>query len=228
MTAKQDTFPRMVIVLAMICAAAGLTLGATYRATRDRIAAEQQRARMDALRVVLPVAHPDGFREVNVAKSDFAADGKYYEAYDKPLEDVSRKLVGYALEAAGTGYSSTVRVTVGVDPQGAIIRGIKITSQQETPGLGANSEAVRAEGTLWDALNDIVMGTRKESAPSQPWFQAQFADKRAESLVKVGNKYPEIDGLTGATITTNAVTDAVVAAVTEFQKNVLNSPEQTP
>lgn len=224
MTAKQDTFPRMVIVLAVICAAAGLTLGATYRMTRDRIAAEQNRARMDALRIVLPEAHPDGFREVKVAKSAFAAEGTYYEAYDKPVDDNSRKLVGYALEAAGTGYSSTIRVTVGVDPKGEVIRGIKITFQQETPGLGANSEAIRAEGTLWDML----MGKRKQSSSSQPWFQAQFADKRAESLVKVGNKYPEIDGLTGATITTNAVTDAVVAAVKEFRRDVLNSPAQTP
>lgn len=228
MTAKQDTFPRMVIVLAVICAAAGLTLGATYRITRERIAAAQQRERMDALRIVLPEAHPDGFREVRRAKSAFAADGTYYEAYDKPLDDDSRKLIGYALEAAGTGYSSTIRVTIGADPQAEIIRGIKITSQQETPGLGANCEAARAEGTLWDAVHDLVMGTRRENAPSQPWFQAQFADRRAESLVKVGNKYPEIDGLTGATITTNAVTDAVVAAVKEFRREVLNSPAQSP
>lgn len=228
MTAQQDTFPRMVIILALICAAAGLTLGATYRITRERIAAEQQHARMDALRVVLPEAHPDGFREVRVAKSAFAAEGMYYEACDKPLDDDSRKLVGYALEAAGTGYSSTIRVTVGVDPKAEIIRGIKITFQQETPGLGANSEAARAEGTLWDALHDVVTGTRREGAPSQPWFQSQFADKRAESLVKVGNKYREIDGLTGATITTNAVTDAVVAAVKEFRREVLNSPAQSP
>jgi electron transport complex protein RnfG len=223
MTGQQDTFPRMVIVLAVICAAAGLTLGGTYRITQERIAAEQERARMQALRLVLPEAHPNGFREVPAQKSPFAADGRYYEAYDKPLDDNSHKPVGYALEAAGTGYSSTIRVTVGVDPRADVIRGIKITFQQETPGLGANCEAAKAEGTLWDVLR----GERRQSGPSQPWFQAQFANKPADSLVKVGNKYPEIDGLTGATITTNAVTDAVVAAVKEFRRDVLNSPQQT-
>jgi electron transport complex protein RnfG len=219
MRKREDTFCNMIVVLAVICAVAGLTLGATYRVTRDRIAAEQERGRMDALRVVLPEAGQDGFREVRVEKSAFAADGRYYEAYDKPPDDASRKLVGYALEAAGTGYSSTIRVTVGIDPKAETIRGIKITFQQETPGLGANCEAVKAEGTLWD----VLFGKRKEAGPSRPWFQAQFSDKRADRLVKIGNKYEEIDGLTGATITTNAVTDAVIAAVKEFRETVLKS-----
>jgi len=217
MTGQQDTFPRMVIVLAVICAAAGLTLGATYHLTQERIRLEQERGRMQALRVVLPEAHPNGFREVTVRKSPFAADGRYYEAYDKPLDDNSRKLVGYALEAAGAGYSSTIRVTVGVDPKGAIVRGIKITSQQETPGLGSNCEAVKSEGTLWDAL----FGKARQSGEAEPWFQAQFRGQSSDSFVKVGNKYANIDGLTGATITTNAVADAVVAAIKEFRREVL-------
>ena len=219
MKKREDTFRGMIIVLALICAAAGLTLGATYRVTREKISAEQERARMDALRVVLPEADKNGFREVIVEKSAFATDGKYYEAYDKPLNDATRELVGYALEAAGTGYSSTIRVTVGVDSKAEVIRGIKITFQQETPGLGANCEAVKAEGTLWD----VLLGKRKRAGSSQPWFQAQFGGKRADTLVKVGNQYQEIDGLTGATITTNAVTDAVVAAVKEFKEKVMDS-----
>lgn len=217
MTGQRETSARMVIVLGVICAAAGLTLGATYRFTQEKIAAQQEQARMQALRVVLPEAHPTGFREVTVRKSSFAADGRYYEAYDKPLGDDSRKLVGYALEAAGAGYSSTIRLTIGVDPEGEVVRGIKITSQQETPGLGSNCEAAKSEGTLWDAL----FGKDRKSGETEPWFQAQFRGQRSEGFVKVGNKYSNIDGLTGATITTNAVTDAVVAAVREFRREVL-------
>ena len=92
-------------------------------------------------------------------------------------------------------------MTVGVDPTVEVLQGIKITFQQETPGLGANCEAVRAEATLWD----VLQGRKGSSGARQPWFQSQFHDKRADSFVKVGNKYPNVDGVTGATITTNAV-----------------------
>ncbi len=217
MKKRGDSPCNMVIVLALICAAAGLALGGTYHATRVRIDEQQRGERMAALRVVLPDVNKDGFREVATPKSFFATDGKYYEAYDKPLADSSRKLIGYALEAEGTGYSSTIRVTVGVDSKSEVIRGIKITFQQETPGLGANCEAVEVEGTLWDVLS----GKREKTAAREPKFQAQFRGKNLGHFVKVGNKYENIDGLTGATITTNAVTDAVVAAVREFKEKVL-------
>lgn len=209
----------MITVLAVICAAAGLALAATFLATQEEIDAQQDRETMLALRTVLPEAHKDGFREVAVPRSAFAANGRYYEAYDKPLTDASRKLVGYALETEGNGYSSTIRVTVGVDPNGEIIRGIKITFQQETPGLGANCGAMKTENTLWE----VLLGKAKSGSSRDAWFQAQFRGKSADNFLKVGNKYANIDGLTGATITTNAVTDAVVAAVKEFREKILKS-----
>ncbi len=222
-TGKDNPF-RMVMVLAVICAGAGLALGATYHLTHIRIEDQQRSERMAALRIVLPEADRDGFREVSVPKSAtklaFAVNRKYYEAYD-----ASGELVGYALEAdtGRTAYSSTILVTVGVDPKAEVVRGIKITFQQETPGLGARCEEVKAEGTLWDAL----FGTRKRPRSSAPWFQAQFRGKKYDSFLKVGNKYQNIDGLTGATITTNAVTDAAVAAVKEFRDKVLGAHGKT-
>jgi len=322
MKKREDTFRGMIIVLALICAAAGLTLGATYRLTRGRIEAQQQQERMAALGIVLPEAHKDGFLEIIVArgiverllgnalqehvggsqryvlvdqktarrlyllrnpavefdkylgrlvevmgpvregvkdrrrkvgegegipelsvlrigrqldatvpKPAFATDGRYYEAYDKPLAEASRELLGYALEGSEIGYSSTIRVTVGVDPSAEIIRGIKITFQQETPGLGANCEAVEPEGTLWDAL----VGKLKQTAQLEPRFQAGFHEKRADSFrmvgnkyqVKVGDEYQEIDGMTGATITKNAVISAVLDAVEEFKERVLKTDVAT-
>jgi len=231
MKKRGDSAYNMIIVLALICAAAGLALGATYRATRGRIEAQQLRERMAALRIVLPEAHKDGFREMSTPKSAFAAEGRYYEAYDKALGDASGELVGYALEAEGDGYSSKIRITVGVDPKGEVIRGIKITFQQETPGLGANCEAIEAEGTLWDAIAEGTLWNaflrKGKEKTSEPRFQAQFRGKMFDSFVKVGNQYRNIDGLTGATITTNAVADAAVGAVEEFKKRILKSSDDT-
>ncbi len=214
MTKRRDSAFNMVAVLALVCAGAGLALGVTYQATRGKIKAEQDRAKMAALRIVLPEADEDGFQAVSVPKAAYATDGRYYEAHD-----AEGKLVGYALEAAGSGYSSTIRVTVGIDPKGESIRGIKVTFQQETPGLGANCEAIEVEGTLWD----VLLGERRQAGVTEPWFQAQFRGKRADSFSKIGNKYQNIDGLTGATITTNAVTDGVLEAVRSFRREVLKA-----
>jgi RnfABCDGE-type electron transport complex G subunit len=212
----ENSFLSIVMVPTLICAVAGFALSSAYLLTRDEIKSQQDRERLQALRVIFPDAPKDGFEAVSVSESSYAVGGTYYKVYDGPHGEPSRKLLGYALEASGPGYSSTIQVTVGVDPRVEIIRGIKITFQQETPGLGANCEAVKAQGTLWD----VLQGRKGSSGTSQPWFQLQFHEKRADSFTKVGNKYPNVDGVTGATITTNAVVDAVLGAIRDFKEKV--------
>ncbi len=91
---------------------------------------------------------------------------------------------GYILEVKTSGYSGSFLVTVGVTGQGEI-RGVVVGDNNETPGLGKNAQ--------------------KES------FTAQFAGKNQQITVKKGGGAgeAEVDALTGATITSQAVTDAV-------------------
>ena len=80
------------------------------------------------------------------------------------------------------------------------ITGIKVAFQQETPGLGTKIEEIKGKDT-------------------EPWFQKQFRGKRGEQLVVVRSEDPDaIEAITGATISSTAVTKSVREAVEKLKK----------
>lgn len=92
---------------------------------------------------------------------------------------------GYVVEVKpATSFSGNLTVMVGVDATGACT-GISITSSGETSGLGSNA--------------------------SKPDWQAQFVGKTGE--VKVTKDGGEINAITGATITSRGVAEAVSSAI---------------
>ena len=102
-------------------------------------------------------------------------------------------IVGYVFETEGTGYGGAVSVMTGITSEGDI-SGIAILDQSETPGLGGNCT--------------------KES------FQEQYKQK-AQTITVVKNQEAsdgEIEALTGATITSRAVTSAVNEAVEMYNE----------
>ncbi len=100
----------------------------------------------------------------------------------------------------------------GVDPEGAVT-GIEITEQKETPGLGSKAVEVPSTRTFWEA----IVGRGDTAEPGRPWFEAQFAGKILQDLkVVTGKTDIEIQALTGATITSRAVTEAVRASLESF------------
>lgn len=104
--------------------------------------------------------------------------------------------VGYVFETEAKGYGGTVAVMTGISVEGEIT-GVVILSHSETPGLGANAE--------------------KES------FRDQFKQpvgNSADGIQVVKFQAPaegEIQAMTGATITSTAVTNAVNDAITMYQ-----------
>ncbi|MDD3242900.1 MAG: RnfABCDGE type electron transport complex subunit G [Eubacteriales bacterium] len=92
---------------------------------------------------------------------------------------------GYVVSVAPKGYGGAITMTVGVDPSGTVV-GVIIGSNSETPGLGKRA--------------------------SEPSFYNQYVGKSGTfSLKDDGNT--KIDGLTGATISSRAVTSGVNQAV---------------
>ena len=106
---------------------------------------------------------------------------------------------GYIFITRESGYSSTLEIMVGVlDDK---ITGVKILFQQETPGLGAKTEEVRHGET-------------------EPWFTSQFKGKSASDNIRVIKDGGSIDSITGATISSRAVTDAINRGLLELQRKV--------
>ena len=96
------------------------------------------------------------------------------------------KGIGLAIKTAPKGYSGPIQMLVGIDTK-RNVSGIEILDQKETPGLGAN----------------ILTKDFKCTGKS---FVAQFIGKNAQSPLKAKE---DIDALTGATISSNAVCQGV-------------------
>ncbi len=96
---------------------------------------------------------------------------------------------GYAVEVAPVGFNGAITMMVGVDKGGKVL-GISIVNQTETAGLGAVAAATTSAGEA---------------------FRSQFTGASGSTAVtKDGGG---IDAITGATITSRAITVGVNAAL---------------
>lgn len=111
--------------------------------------------------------------------------------------DGAGQTVGYVFETESKGYGGTIKVMTGISAEGSVT-GVVVLSHGETPGLGANAE----KETFRDQYQQPV--------PSQGGgFQVIKFQAPQEG---------EIQAMTGATITSTAVTNAVNQAVTAYQE----------
>ena len=194
---------RLVGTLAAIAAAASFGLSAVYNATYA-ITEEHKRHEEALARVEALGCSPDA--DFVWTQTDSIVDGRpfgYYTAYARAGSD---SIVGYSFMAYGKGYSSTIETIVGVDGTGTIC-GIKITSQKETPGLGAKVDEVTSKNTLWA----VMTGHAVDERGTRPWFQVQFNGMAAKDLHVVKSATQQgILAITGATISSDAVTNSIL------------------
>lgn len=115
----------------------------------------------------------------------------YYEAFGAGGE-----LVGYCLKVTGSGYGGYIRMIAGIDAAG-VIRGVRVLEHQETPGLGSR-------------ITEVKPGQKT------PWFLAQFTGKDARTVAVK----KDVDAITGATISSKAVTDAVRETASAFLEKI--------
>ncbi len=101
--------------------------------------------------------------------------------------DESGNTIGYVVVNTAKGYGGDISVMTGVDLEGKVT-GVNILSHAETAGLGAKA----AEQSFRDKFVGLVSGI------------AVSKDRPGEN---------SIDAITGATITSRAVTEAVNAAI---------------
>lgn len=105
------------------------------------------------------------------------------------------KLIGYVISAESDGYSGRIEMLAGIDETGEIT-GLEVLSQVETPGLGARCVEIKP-------------------GQEEPWFLRQFKKKRASSL-----DLKNMEAITGATITSEAIIDGVKKAVVLFLERI--------
>lgn len=174
-------------ILFAITLIAGLVLGFVYELTKEPIRIQEEKAIQEACKAVF--ADASEFTEMDVAPSEgmaaeLAAEGvKIGTIYDAKGDDGTHK--GYVLQTTSSeGYGGNIVLYIGVSAEGTL-NGVSILDISETPGLGMRAEEV---------------------------LVPQFAGKNVGSFTytKSGSQSDsEIDAISGATITTKAVTNAV-------------------
>ena len=193
--------------LVIITVVAGLVLGAVYGITKGPIADQEAKAQMEAYKTVFPKASDfkevDGFSE-EAASKIIAANENPIEGHDSDVissaveaVDASGEALGYIFNiTTSKGYGGDIQLTVGIQSDGTV-SGYSVLSISETAGLGMKA---------------------KEAD-----FKDQFKDKNVEKFTytKTGESGDDmIDAISGATITTNAVTNAVDSALVYFQNEL--------
>lgn len=193
---KKGGFMKDAMILFAITLIAGFCLGGVYQITKDPIAKANEAAKIAAYQEVLPEAanfDDTGMEEKIAASADELMNQGYGNVYIDSAAvalDASGANVGYVVSSTSKdGYGGEVKISVGIDSEGTVT-GIAFLSLSETPGLGMNAQ------------NDS--------------FKGQFAGKNAEKLTvtKSGSAgEEEIQAMSGATVTSEAVTNAVNAAI---------------
>ena len=184
---------RLVLVLTLITAGAGLVLAMVEQVTREPIAEQRRLETLKALRAVLPVLDNEPDRDTVVL----------VVGQDKKGREVKRTfyrgrrgggLTGIAFPVvAPDGYSGKIGIMVGVDPSG-LVTGIEILTHAETPGLG----------------DKITL----------PDFKQQFVGKGLDGVDwRVKKDGGDFDQITGATISPRAVVGAVARGLNFFRQH---------
>lgn len=195
------------LILFAITLVAGLGLGFVYNVTSDARAKQQEKTMVAAYESVMP-----GLEKFDYLKLDTSEVNEYIAEKIKATEtengistikpynavidnvvsayDKDNNKLGYIVTITDSeAYGGSLQMTVGVSTDGTV-KGISFLSLNETPGLG--------------------MKANEDS------FKNQFKDKKVDYFKynKAGASADnEINAISSATITTNAVTHGVNGAI---------------
>lgn len=196
------------LVLLIIAGVAGVGLSFVDNLTKGPIAEAQSKRLEEGQKLAFPSA--SSFGELKKLETD-GKTIEYYEVFDE-----SKNVIGYELLYSVGGYQSRIKVLTGIEPDGKVVA-IRVLEQAETPGLGAEVDALPSNQSLLCAFVSLFSPEPEKEESNIPWFQAQFSGKSPEDLIVVKTKDPKhITALSGATITSTAVTKAVKEPIELF------------
>lgn len=111
--------------------------------------------------------------------------------------DASGNLLGYAFLAESSGYQGTIKLVAGMDEGLSSLKGIEVLESQETPGLGDEIKSDKFRGQFKGLEATSAIEYVKNQKPSKPC---------------------QIEAITGATISSRAVVNALNSAIAEVRQ----------
>ena len=203
-SAKPQRYAILILLAAAITAT--LVLNYSQQQTRARITANQD---AHALRLVTAVLPESGYENeptrdvIMLSDPELPGSSLPLPAYRARTGD---QAIATAVTAiAGNGYVGPIRLLIGLDIDGNIIR-VRAIEHRETPGLGDRIEPGKSD---WINLFDGLSANAG----------------RPQQLRRDGGDF---DQISGATITSRAVLETVQATQNYYLKNqtMINAPLQ--
>lgn len=196
---KKGGFMKDAWILFAITLISGLLLGAVYQITKVPIQVAEAKESLHKYQMAYPDATDFLFDQaiqdqVVVSKETLKEQKPEYGNVEVTVAlnavDASGNVIGHIITASSDdSYGGTVKVSVGITNEGKIT-GVELLEISDTPGLGMKA--------------------------TEHTFKDQYKDKTVEefTVTKTGSASDsEINAISGATITSNAVTHAVDAAI---------------
>lgn len=202
---KKAGIPKPAVTLCVITLLAGVALSGVFALTKDAIAEQKLQAKLNSYRTVCPEASEfvsDASIDAAVAALDKETYGTHFGRVTINEAVIGKKtdgtVSGYVISVTTRdGFDGNIVLSVGVDTEGKVL-GVEFTEIAETAGMGMLC--------------------------AEPEFKDQFKGKQVEGFIlkPSGGSVAEneVNGVSGATISSSAVTNAVNAAVDFFANNV--------
>lgn len=146
--------------------------------------------------IAQPIIDQNQQKSADEARQEVLPDGDGFTQYDGKLTEgvedcyIADNKAGIAVTAGYKGFGGTVKVMIGIDADGKVT-GVKVTEHSETPGLGT------------------------KAADPEYLKQYQGVTEAPEASIKDDKN---VDAVTGATITSNAVYNSVKEALAQFKE----------
>lgn len=177
--------------LCLFAALCGAALAAIFVLTRDKIESAEARAQMAALHALVP---PDMYDNDLLQSALWLTDsqGQPVLVYRATRRGALSRAVFQS--ASSEGYSGPIDLFVAFDADGTL-RSTRVVHHRETPGLG---DVIESEKSSWIT---------------------QFFGAPASSIWRLSEDGGSFDAVTGATVSSRAVVDALEKANELFTLN---------
>jgi electron transport complex protein RnfG len=188
----------MMVGVAMGC---GLAIALMVQATAGQIAENRAERLTQAVGRVLPGA-------VEIQGYDIRDDGLVPLPADRATfiagYDHEDSLIGVAVPARIMGYQDTIHMLFGYDPAAELLTGFVILESRETPGLGSK---IGTDPEFLASLNGLDVSLA----------EGQLANRVTLASPRQPRTAWQVDGITGATVSSNAVAEAINRTAPQFE-----------
>ncbi len=197
------TLFRALVSIGVICS---LLIVSVFQLTASTIKKNETKLLDQAIAAIFPNADTKiGYKQLENGQLKKLEQEAISEQQVFAIFNQKQQLLGYVIKAQGMGYQDTIQLLFGYSPQNETINGITILSSRETPGLGdrigkdskflANFKQLTVKLTPDKIRLLHKIESAKPSTEKSPW---------------------QIDSISGATISSRAVTNIISINAAEW------------